>query len=77
MNWSLSFKEKELGSKTYNIFHSNGIKIGELLQSEDGYYNFWPESYNGGYWPGYILAEIARACDILNAPWDFHIEHNL
>ena len=74
--WFLSYKGHKFGEK-YKVIHPNGTEIGELIKKEDGYYDFWPVPYNGGYWPGYILLDISKAIEELNAGWDFHIQHNL
>ena len=47
--------------------------MGDILRKEDGFYDFWPE-HRGGYWPSYILRDIAEYLEFLNAPWEAEIE---
>lgn len=61
-------------------YKENGIKLGEILPKEDGYFDFWPD-LNGGYWPSYMLRTIADKIDELNKPWNDEVnkyfeEHN-
>jgi hypothetical protein len=58
-----------------DLFASNGVKIGQILAKEDGYYDFWPE-LGGGYWPAYLLRAIADMLDTMNKPWDDQIKND-
>lgn len=65
----------KLTDGVYNVFHENGVKIGQFLMKEDGYYDFWPES-GAGYWPAYILRELADKLDVLNKDWEDFINND-
>jgi hypothetical protein len=58
-----------------DLYAANGVKIGQILAKEDGYYDFWPE-HNGGYWPAYMLRAIADMLDTMNKPWDDQIRND-
>ena len=57
----------------FDVFYENGVKLGEILAKEDGFYDFWPE-LRGGFWASYVLKEIADHLDRLNEPWQKDIE---
>ena len=66
----------ELSKNIYHVYLNGvGIKMGEILMSEDGYYNFWPDLHRGGYWPSYILRMLADRVDEMNKPWDEEIQN--
>lgn len=58
---------------TYLVEADNGVKAGEILQGDDGYYQFWPEP-RAGYWPAYAMRAIADKVDEINAPWEAEIQ---
>ena len=60
---------KKIRQDTYKVDYENGVELGYILVKEDGFYDFWPEP-KGGYWPAYILHEIANKLDELNKPWE-------
>lgn len=51
-----------------DLFFQNGVKMGQILRKEDGFYDFWPE-LRGGYWPAYVLRAIADMLDDMNKEW--------
>lgn len=51
----------------------NGVKIGEFLMKEDGYFDYWPEKRDG-YIPSYMLRTLADELDKLNENWDKSIQ---
>ena len=55
---------------TIKVYSPNSTHIGDILIVEDGYYEFWPELNRGGYWPSWVLRDIADKVDMLNEPWD-------
>lgn len=57
------------------VNHENGTYLGDFIMKEDGYYDFWPE-LRGGYWPSYLLRELANALDLLNEEWDKTIQND-
>jgi hypothetical protein len=61
------------GNYNLNVYYENGVKIGEILQKDDGYYDFWPE-LRGGCWSGPVLQRIAEKLKVLNGPWEKQIE---
>ena len=56
------------------IFADNGFDVGDILHTEDGYWNYFPSTGNGGYIPSYMLKELSAVLDQLNGQWDFIIE---
>jgi hypothetical protein len=50
----------------------NGVKLGEMLVNDDGYYVYFPE-LNEGYWDAGMMRAIADTLDKLNAPWDARV----
>jgi len=50
------------------VFFENGVKLGEMLVNDDGFYVYFPE-LNGGYWDAHMLSLIAQTLDKLNEPW--------
>lgn len=61
---------------TYRVYFENGVFMGDVVQSEDGFYNFWPESSTGGYWASHVLRAIADKLDELNKPWQDQIDND-
>lgn len=55
------------------LFYENGVKLGEVLCNEDGYYDFWPE-LRGGYWSAPVLRQIADLLDAKNQLWDEQVQ---
>lgn len=55
---------------------NNGVKAGEILMGDDGFYQFWPE-LRGGYWPSYAMREIADKVDSMNEAWEKKLEEEL
>lgn len=41
----------------FEVFHENGVKLGEFAQEPDGQYYFWPTAQ--GAWSFWILEQIA------------------
>lgn len=56
---------------------NNGVKAGEILMGDDGFYQFWPDTSRAGYWPSYAMRGIADKVDSLNAAWEKQIEKEL
>lgn len=51
----------------------NGVKAGEIIMMEDGYWQFWPDA-KGGYWPAWSMRQIADEVDSMNEAWDAEVE---
>lgn len=68
----LMFVNTDLGR--YEVLHENGVSLGQLFAKEDGFYDWWPTQWNGGYIPSYILREIADKLDELNQEWGKNID---
>lgn len=49
------------------------VVLGQLVATESGHYEFLPDLSKGGYWPSYLLREIANEVDRKNADWDAEI----
>lgn len=65
------------GAGGYEVkFRDNHVYLGYVFSKEDGYYDFWPDAYNGGYWTSYVMRAIADAVDELNEPWDRQIQND-
>lgn len=58
------------------VFAPNGVKAGEILMMEDGYYQFWPEMKQG-YWPTWVMRQIADKVDSMNKEWDAKLRTEL
>lgn len=51
----------------YDVYHQkNGVFLGSFDALEDGFYCFFADNSRNGYWPAYILREIADELDSLN-----------
>lgn len=46
------------------------IVLGQLEATESGHKAFFPDLSRGGYWPSWLLREIANTIDSSNAEWD-------
>lgn len=57
----------------YEVFYNDRVLIGELIAADDGPYVFWRDP-DYGFWPAYILREIADKLDELNAPLEARME---
>jgi hypothetical protein len=57
----------------YEILYENGVKVGEFIIGDDGYYGFWPE-LRPGYWTEYILQALATKLGELNKPYDDQVK---
>ena len=55
-----------------DIVWTNGVKMGEAIQAEDGFFKFFPES-RGGYWDEGTLQYVIDKLKELNKPWDDHL----
>ena len=67
----LSYEDTAEGS--VRVGYTNGICMGEIYMEVDGYYVFEP-ALNGGFWDGWVLAEIAETLEEMNAPYEKHLE---
>lgn len=47
--------------------------IGQLSQIEDGTWQYFPRLV-GGYWPGYLMRQLADYVDALNEDWYRELE---
>ena len=56
---------------------SIGMLIGHIFSTADGFYQFFPTKHNGGYWPAWMMRELADWLDEKNAPWQAIIEKEL
>ena len=66
-------KLKKYGG-VYHAYHDNGVKLGEILMAEDGYYVFFSDDSKRGFWEAYILRQIADRLDEINKPWDDQVK---
>jgi len=55
----------------------NDVKIGELIRSEDGYFNWWADRTRKGYLPSIVLRDIACTLDSINRPWNDEVQKSL
>lgn len=51
----------------------NGVKAGEIIMMEDGYWQFWPDA-KGGYWPAWSMRQIADEVNSMNEAWDAEVK---
>lgn len=61
----------------YAFGGSTEVRIGELVMMESGYYEFFPDLKRGGYWPAYMLRDIADLVDWTNADWDAQVKRDV
>lgn len=47
--------------------------LGDLVATESGYYEFFPDLSRGGFWPSWLLREIANTVDHKNSGWDAEV----
>jgi len=65
----------EITKDYFEVFHENGVYLGDLLTKDDGFYDWRPEHPSkGGCWPSSVLKELADKIDELNAPYEAQIE---
>lgn len=62
--------ERTLRGGVIAVRYENGVRLGDYLRGDDGYYMFWPDMSRSGAWPGYLLQEIGSRLDELNTEWD-------
>lgn len=55
-------------TSSYSVYANNGVQIGELYQEIDGFYVFALPGRTG-YWPEYLLRELADELKELNIKW--------
>lgn len=60
----------------YDVWWPNGAYIGQFLLGDDGYYNYWPEAYKGGYYDEGFLYAIADQLKELNREWDQQVQND-
>jgi hypothetical protein len=65
------------GPHRYHFAFNNGAKLGVAEASDDGYFYFWPENAQRGYWAPYLLRAIADKLDEINKPWNDVVERDL
>lgn len=53
------------------------VRIGELVMTESGYYEFFPDLERGGYWSTWTLRDIADLVDGTNAEWDAQVKKDV
>lgn len=53
------------GKTVYSVYYSNGVLLGTLAPSVDGYYYYWPS--NQGAWSAESMRAIADKLDEINA----------
>jgi len=70
-------REKLIYKEGDKLFAYNGKQIGEVLCKEDGFYDWWPETGQGGYWPADMLIAIGELLNRLNADWQKQLEEDL
>lgn len=59
---------------TKEVFHNNGVYLGDFDEVVDGYYNFWPRLKHNGYWSAHVLRALADKLDELNADWNKQLQ---
>ena len=67
--------EKISDSSYYMYF--NKIYLGDVIQDESGFYNFFFSNDNKGYWTSHSLRLIAEKLDELNKEWNDEILKSL
>jgi len=69
MKEALVISKTDLGS--YKVCYSNGVYLGDCLQKEDGFYDFWPDlNKEGCHWPEHLLRDLADLLYSLNKEWE-------
>ena len=61
---------------SYSVF-VNHTFCGTIDMLEDGFYQFFPELHRAGYWPSWMMREIADEVEKLNSEWEATIEREL
>jgi len=61
----------------YAFCGSKDRRIGELVMTESGYYEFFPDLGRGGYWSTWMLRDIADLVDGTNAEWDAQVKRDV
>ncbi len=59
------------------VVFENGVGIGDFVVADDGYWGWWPVRERDGYFPAYVLREMADKLDSLNADWDRMVQEGL
>ena len=80
MNWLkqdlIKFDKIKVG--VYHVIAYNGVKFGEFLCKEDGYYDWWVDTgpTKGGYLSAEILHILAAKLDEIKKEWDEQIKND-
>lgn len=53
----------------YQAVYENGVAMGLLMKEVDGFYVFFPDSPNGGFWSEGVLKQLADKLAELNKEW--------
>lgn len=60
--------------KTHVQVWVNSTKLGELAIDRGGFWQFWPDVTKGGYWPAWVLRQIADWIDQKNEAWEKELD---
>lgn len=63
-------------NESLNVSFKN-LSLGELIITEDGFYNWFPINDRKGYLSSWILKDIAAKLDELNSDWEEMIDKML
>jgi len=67
--------EKQTNTSYKVLFNTKYLGMAEM--GVDGFYNFYADDSNKGYWSSYSLRLIADKLDELNKEWSDYIKENL
>ena len=73
----LTLKEISDTNKSFEVLFGKDLLIGKFIILDDGFYEFFPEKYDGGCWAAYTLRELADKLDELNKLWNDYLTKEL
>jgi hypothetical protein len=68
---------KKISENSFKVIYSNGVEMGFLLKEVDGYFVFYPNLSNGGFWSAHILRSLANKLEEINKEWDEIIDREI
>lgn len=62
----------------YEVYYSaNGMFLGHLSVTDDGYYHYFPATGRGGYWSQEWLEALVEKMKELNEEWDAQVKQEV
>ena len=56
------------------LFFHSGVYLGDLVLDEDGYWKFFPDKIQGGYWDEFLLKTLGEYLTSMNSEYDKQVK---